>query len=45
MYNQIGQNLSLTINDLPVDEIEEINKDLQRENVWVNKDTIDLLDA
>ena len=45
MYNQIGQNLSLIINDLPVDEIEEINKDLQRENVWVNKDTIDLLDA
>ena len=45
MYNQIGQNLSLIINDLPVDEIEEINKDLQRKNVWVNKDTIDLSDA
>ena len=44
MYNQIGQNLSLTINDLPANEIEEINKDLQRENVWVNKDTTDLLD-
>lgn len=30
---------------LPADEIEEINKDFQRENYWVNKDTIDVLDS
>ena len=45
LYNQIDQNLSLTINILPADEIEEINIDLQRENYWVNKDLFGLLDT
>ena len=44
-YNQIAQNLINTINELPADKIEEINKDLQRANYWVNKDRNDLLDS
>ena len=44
-YNQIAQNLINVSNMLPADEIEKINKDLQREHYLVNKDTIDHLDA
>ena len=45
LYNQIAQNLSFTIKNLPADEMTEINKDLQRENFWANIETIDLLDC
>ena len=45
LFNQIAQNLSFTIKNLPADEMTEINKDLQRENFSANIETIDLLDC
>ena len=40
-----AQNLSFTINNLPADEMMEINKDLQRENYWANIETVVFLDC
>ena len=45
LYNQVAQNLSFTINNLPADEMMEINKELQRENYWANIETVDFLDC
>ena len=44
-FNQIAQNLNFTISNLPADEMDEINKDLQRENYHVNIETDDFLDC
>ena len=45
LYNQVAKNLSFTIANLPVDEMMEIDKDLERENYWVNIETVDVLDC
>ena len=44
-YNQVEQNLNLTISNWTADEMSEINKGLQRGNYWANIETDDLLDC
>ena len=41
--NNVSEKVS--INNLPADEMMEINKDLKRENYWANFQTVDLLDC